>query len=203
MFTGLVEACGTVAKITPEGDGVRLEIAVPPLLVAGDISLGDSIAVSGCCLTVISIRDTHWEFQAGTETLSKTHLGQLRPGSRVNLERALQVGSRLGGHFVQGHVDGVGQVAQVEPHGDWTDLHFQIPRALARYMVPKGSIAIDGVSLTLVRAEPERISVALIPHTLSATTLGALRPGDPVNLEVDMLAKYVERLLADRPGVTS
>lgn len=194
MFTGLVEGCGVVTAITPEGDGIRLTITIPKELLTDRTAIGDSVSISGCCLTVIAMQADQWQFQAGAETLSKTRLGKLRPGQKVNLERALAVGARLGGHFVQGHVDGVGELLRREPHGEWDDLWFTIPPALTRYMVTKGSIAIDGVSLTLVNVEADRVSVALIPHTLAVTTIGTFQPGDPVNLEVDLLAKYVEKL---------
>ena len=195
MFTGLVEGCGEVSQVVPEGDGLRLTITVPQNLAAEKSSIGDSISISGCCLTIIAMNGDRWEFQAGAETLSKTRLGKLKIAQKVNLERALAVGSRLGGHFVQGHVDGVGELLRREPHGDWDDLWFRVPTALTRYMVAKGSIAIDGISLTLVNVEADRVSVALIPHTLAVTTLGTLQVGDPINIEVDMLAKYVEKLL--------
>ncbi|MFN0053389.1 MAG: riboflavin synthase [Planctomycetales bacterium] len=195
MFTGLVEGLGTVSSISPEGPGTRLAIT-PPREFAEDCRLGDSIAINGCCLTVVSLARGDWEFQAGPETLARTNLGRLVPGQVVNLERSLPVSARLGGHFVQGHIDGTGSVEQVIPSGEWVTLWFRVPAALARQMVSKGSVAIDGVSLTLVEVERERFSVALIPHTLQVTTLGRRQPGDIVNLETDILAKYVEKLLS-------
>ena len=189
MFTGLVEGLGAVAGVTPEGPGVRLSIAPPPAMTSG-CALGDSIAINGCCLTVVAIAESHWEFQAGPETLMRTNLGELKAGARVNLERSLPVNGRLGGHFVQGHVDGLGTVDLVDRSGEWVTMWFRVPAELARQMVSKGSIAVDGVSLTVVDVEPERFSVALIPHTLEVTTLGSRSAGTTVNIETDILAKY-------------
>lgn len=198
MFTGLVEGLGTVSRLAPEAVGLRLTIVPPRGMASPDdpCRLGDSVAINGCCLTVIAIEDNGWSFQAGAETLSKTNLGQLRLGDSVNLERSLPVQGRLGGHFVQGHVDGVGAVDRIEQNGEWTTLWFRVPEALAQLMVPKGSVAVDGVSLTLVHVEAERFSVALIPHTLSVTTLGRRAVGDAVNIETDILGKYVAKFLS-------
>ncbi|QDT53152.1 Riboflavin synthase [Caulifigura coniformis] len=199
MFTGLVEGLGTVRGSLPAGSGQRLVIEPPAELLAGGLpQLGDSIAVNGCCLTIVDLGGGQWSFDVGEESLNRTNLGELTPGDVVNLERALAVGQRLGGHFVQGHIDGRGTVASIEPDGEWITMRFRLPAALGRYLVEKGSIAIDGVSLTVVEALPEEFSVMLIPHTLAATTLGRRKVGDTVNLEVDLLAKYVERLLAGR-----
>lgn len=193
MFTGLVELMATVADVQEAPPGRRLIVAAPG--IAAETSLGDSIALNGCCLTVIAIREGNLAFDAGPETLSRTNLGQLVAGSRVNLERSLRVGDRLGGHFVTGHIDAVGQLARREDLGEWSNLWFRVPPALTRQMAPKGSIAVDGVSLTLVEVDPEHFSVQLIPHTLAVTTLGGLKPGNPVNLETDLLAKYTQRQL--------
>ncbi len=199
MFTGLVEGLGTVRNSTAAGPGRRLVIQPPSeMLAAGSPALGDSIAVNGCCLTIVSLDGGDWSFDVGEESLNRTNLGSARPGDAVNLERALAVGARLGGHFVQGHVDGRGVVQAIQPDGEWITMRFEIPRALSRYLVEKGSIAVDGVSLTVVEALPDSFSVMLIPHTLAATTLGRRKVGDVINLEVDLLAKYVERLLAGR-----
>jgi riboflavin synthase len=195
MFTGLVEGLGALIKAAPEGPGVRLVIAPPADLLPG-CALGESVAINGCCLTVIGITPTTWEFEAGPETLARTNLGEIVPGGKLNLERALPVTGRLGGHFVQGHIDGLGRVDEVVRAGDWVTMWFQVPPDLARQMVSKGSVAVDGISLTLVEVERERFSVALIPHTLCATTLGLRRPGDAVNIETDILGKYVQKLLA-------
>lgn len=193
MFSGIVEALGTVVAVISEPPGVRLVVREPR--IAAETKVADSIAVNGCCLTVIDVTDDTFAFQAGPETLSRTNLGDLREGSRVNLERSLKVGDRLGGHFVTGHIDDVGFLAQREDFGEWSRFWFRIPRRLARQMAPKGSIAVDGVSLTIVDSEPDGFSVALIPYTLAVTTLGPMKVGDKVNLETDILAKYVERQL--------
>jgi riboflavin synthase len=195
MFTGLVEGMGMLAERTEGGFGLVLGIRPAPEMP--DVPrIGDSVAINGCCLTVISLDRGLWHFQAGPETLARTNLGTLRQWARVNLELSLPAQGRLGGHFVQGHIDGVGAVARIERNGEWVNMWFKAPQALLRMMVSKGSIAVDGVSLTLVDVRPDRFSVALIPHTLSATTLGERTPGDPVNIEVDLLAKYVAKLLA-------
>ncbi|MGB9688158.1 riboflavin synthase [Thermogutta sp.] len=193
MFSGIVEALGTVAAVISEPPGVRLVVREPR--IAAETRVADSIAVNGCCLTVIAVDGDTFAFQAGPETLSRTNLGDLKEGSRVNLERSLKIGDRLGGHFVTGHIDDVGYLVQREDFGEWSRFWFKIPRRLARQMAPKGSIAVDGVSLTIVDSEPERFSVALIPYTLAVTTLGPMKVGDKVNLETDILAKYVERQL--------
>ena len=159
--------------------------------------IGDSVAISGCCLTIVRIDEQGWTFQAGEETLSKTSLGQLEVGDEVNLERSMPVNGRLGGHFVQGHIDGTGIVDDIQQDGEWTTMWFRVPKSLTQQMVGKGSVAVDGISLTLVEVEPERFSVALIPHTLEVTTLGQKRVGDPVNIETDILGKYVLKMLAE------
>ena len=163
----------------------------------GEAKLGDSIAINGCCLTVVDLQDGTWSFQAGPETLAKTTLGRLQTGHRVNLERSLPANGRLGGHFVQGHVDGVGRVATIDSDGEWITMWFSVPTPLTRQMVSKGSVAVDGVSLTLVDVEPDRFSVALIPHTLEVTTLGRKQAGDGVNIETDIIGKYMEKMLGE------
>lgn len=194
MFTGLVEAMGEVTELTPVGPGVRLTLR--SALVANGAALGDSVAVNGCCLTVVAQTADTLSFDAGSETLSRTNLGRLAPGSRVNLERSLQVGDRLGGHLVTGHIDAPGRLDEIRTEGEWAFYWFRVPPGLTRQMASKGSVAVDGVSLTLVAVDEERFSVALIPHTLEMTTLGRLHVGDMVNIETDLLAKYVERQLA-------
>ncbi len=196
MFTGLVQALAEVVAIVPEGPGVRLVIDCTAL--AARTQLGASIAINGCCLTVVEIDGDRLAFQAGSETLSRTNLGELAPGGRVNLEPSLRVGDEMGGHYVSGHIDAVGVVDERADDADWSTFWFRVPPALTRQMASKGSAAVDGVSLTLVDVEPERFSVALIPHTLAATTLGGRRVGDRVNVETDLLAKYVARQLDDR-----
>lgn len=193
MFSGIVELRAVVKRLVSDPPGVRLVIQAPE--IARDTRIGDSIAVNGCCLTVVEVDDESFGFDAGAETLSRTNLGRLEPGSYVNLERSLKVGDRVGGHFVTGHIDGAGQLDQRIDDKDWSTFWFRVPQSLTWQMASKGSIAVDGVSLTLVDVEDERFSVALIPHTLNVTTLGPLQVGDPVNLETDVLAKYVERQL--------
>ncbi len=193
MFTGLVEALGEVEAVQPRDAGLRLSVRHPAL--AAELSLGESVAVDGVCLSVIEVGSDRFAFDVGPETLVRTTLGDLRPGYAVNLERALRLGDRLGGHWVQGHVDGVGRIAAREARGEWQIVWFETPPLLSRQMVVKGSIAVDGVSLTIVDLYRDRFSVMLIPHTLQQTTLGRKQIGDRVNLETDILAKYVQRLL--------
>ena len=193
MFTGLVESLATVQEITAEGPGVRLIIAEAD--IARHAALGDSIAVNGCCLTVVAMELGALAFEAGPETLAKTTLGELARGDQVNLETSLCIGDTLGGHLVSGHIDGVGSIDQRQDDADWSTFWIRVPRILTRQMASKGSVAVDGVSLTLVDVGDDRFSVALIPHTLKATTLGSHQVGDRVNLETDLLAKYVERQL--------
>lgn len=193
MFTGLIEALGTVRRVEAEGPGQHL--VVEALALARQLSVGESVAVNGACLTVVGHGAGTCRFQVGPETLRRTNLGALVPGDRVNLERALRLGDRLGGHLVQGHVDGLGRIAERLRQGDWELVWFSCPADLAEQMVPKGSVAVDGVSLTLVEVAADRFSVALIPHTLACTTLGFKPLGAAVNLETDLLAKYVWKCL--------
>lgn len=193
MFTGLVETQASVLEILPEPAGKRLILARPDFW--GDCRLGDSICVSGCCLTIVDLDEQRMAFQAGEETLSRTTLEALEAGHWVNVERAMKIGDRIGGHLVSGHVDGVGTVAQRQDDDEWSKIFFQASPELMRQMVSKGSICVDGVSLTLVDVDDAQFSVALIPHTLDVTTIGKLAVGDRVNLETDMLAKYVQRQL--------
>lgn len=200
MFTGLVECMAEFVESVPEPPGVRL--IVREATIAGRAHVGDSIALNGCCLTVIDVDGDRLAFQAGEETLSRTNLGKLRPAEGVNVETSLRMGDELGGHFVTGHIDAVGTVDKRQDDAEWCTMWFRAPRQLMQQMASKGSIAVDGVSLTLVDVEDERFSVALIPHTLEVTTLGRRKVGDLVNLETDVLAKYVQRQLADRGGGT-
>ena len=194
MFTGLVEELGTVRAVVPNGSGARLEIEAATVL--DDADLGASIAVNGCCLTAVEFGDGWWAADAVEETLRRTCLGALTAGDRVNLERPVRLSDRLGGHIVQGHVDGVGEVTEKTPLADGsTRLAVAADDTILRYVVEKGSIAVDGVSLTVAGVDDKTFEIALIPHTATVTTLGIKGPGDPVNLEVDLLAKYVERLL--------
>ncbi len=194
MFTGLVESMARVVEVLEAPPGRRLVIADD--VVAADAALGDSIALNGCCLTVVTREGNQLAFEAGPETLDRTNLGTLVAGSSVNVERSLCFGDRLGGHLVTGHIDGPGTLDDLRDEGEWSTFRFRAPRDLLRQMASKGSIAVDGVSLTLCDVTDEQFSVMLIPHTLSVTTLGQLKPGDRVNLETDLLAKYVARQLA-------
>ena len=194
MFTGLVEALGTVAELTPAGAGTRLVLREPGL--APKLTLGESVCVNGACLTVVARDAETFAFEAGPETLRRTELGSLRPGDRVNLERSLRLSDRLGGHLVTGHVDGLGRIESRQTQGEWVTAWFFCPEALAAQLVSKGSVAVDGVSLTVVDVRRDGFSVALIPHTLSVTTLGFKPVGAPVNLETDLLAKYVWKCLS-------
>ena len=191
MFTGLVEGQGTVAAVVPQPSGKRLAIDVGQL--ADGVRIGDSVAVNGCCLTVVEVDGPSLGFDAVPETLRRTNLGKLGLGSPVNIERSLRMGDQLGGHLVTGHIDDVGQLDERLDQDEWSFFWFRCPRRLTLQMAAKGSITVDGISLTLVDVEDERFSVALIPHTLAVTTLGKLTVGDDVNLETDLLAKYVER----------
>ncbi|MBI5759991.1 MAG: riboflavin synthase [Planctomycetales bacterium] len=193
MFTGLVEGIGVVRELIEEDAGLRIEIKTPREMADG-CRIGDSVALNGCCLTVIACRRRRWSFEAGPETLTKTNLKKFEVGTPVNLERALLPTQRLGGHIVQGHVDGVGRVAKIDTEGDWTRMWFRVPKPLAMQMVSKGSVAVDGVSLTVVDVSRDQFSVALIPHTLTHTTLGSRSLNDAVNIETDILAKYVQKL---------
>jgi riboflavin synthase len=196
MFTGLVESMGTVRDVASDGVGTLLRIEEP--VIAPELPLGASVAVNGACLTVVAADQLSFSFQAGPETLRLTNLGELRPGMKVNLERSLRLGDRLDGHIVQGHVDGLGHISRRERQGEWEFVWFSCSTDLAWQMIRKGAIAVDGISLTLVDVAVDSFSVALIPHTMSATTLGFKNPGDTVNLEIDMFAKYVFKCLEQR-----
>ncbi len=196
MFTGIVEELGEVAAVEDLADACRFTVNGP--LVTEGAAHGDSIAVNGVCLTVVGTADGSFTADVMAETLKRSSLGALRPGSRVNLERPMALGGRLGGHLVQGHVDGTGTIAARTPAEHWEIVRIALPENLSRYVVEKGSITVDGISLTVVDAGPDFFTVSLIPTTLALTTLGVKQVGDPVNLEVDVLAKYVERLLGDR-----
>jgi len=197
MFTGIVEELGEVVRLIDSG-GDSAVIAVRGPLVTSDARHGDSISVNGVCLTVIDNVDGVFTADVMGETLRRSSLGALRAGGQVNLERAASVGSRLGGHLVQGHVDGVATIVGREPADEWEVLRFSLPPELSRYVVEKGSITVDGVSLTVMAVDDESFSVGLIPTTLKLTVLGSKNVGDPVNLEVDVIAKYVEKMLGVR-----
>ncbi|MEV4997673.1 riboflavin synthase [Streptomyces niveus] len=193
MFTGIVEELGEVTAVENLGDSSRFRLRGPA--VTEDAKHGDSIAVNGVCLTVVDLAEGEFTADVMAETLNRSSLGALVPGSRVNLERPMAVGDRLGGHIVQGHVDGTGMVVEREASENWEIVKISLPADLTRYVVEKGSITVDGVSLTVVDAGPDYFTISLIPTTLALTTLGIKQPGDPVNLEVDVIAKYVERLM--------
>ena len=197
MFTGIVEELGEVVQVEPLHDAARLTVRGP--VVTSDAGHGDSIAVNGVCLTVVDSHDGTFTADVMSETLKRSSLGVLATGSPVNLERAVRVSDRLGGHVVQGHVDGTGEIASVTPDEHWTVVRISLPDGLARYVVEKGSITVDGVSLTVSAVADDWFEVSLIPTTLGLTTLGTKGAGDVVNLEVDVMAKYVEKLL--RAGV--
>ena len=193
MFTGLIEEIGTVEELVPLGDAVRIAVRAPK--VTQDAAAGDSIAVDGVCLTVVDNASGTFTADVMRETLDRSRLGSYAPGSRVNLERALAAGQRMGGHIVQGHVDGVAEVVSRTASEHWEVVRFTLPQQLNRYVVEKGSIAVNGTSLTVSAVSEGYFEVSLIPTTLSGTTAGALQPGDPVNLEVDVVAKYVEKMV--------
>lgn len=197
MFTGIVERVGRIVRTAPQGDGLRIVIdtGAPPF---DDVGLGDSIAVSGCCLTVTALADGAFAADVSRESLSLTTLGELAVGARVNLEPALRAGDALGGHLVSGHVDGIAQVTAISGDARSTRVSFRVPAALSRYVARKGSVTIDGVSLTVNEVERDVFGVNLIPHTQSVTTLGELKIGSKVNFEVDTIARYVERLVGER-----
>ena len=196
MFTGIIREVGCTAAIAGHEGGVRLEIDAPA--TASATTVGDSVSIDGCCLTAVEVYDGRIAFDAVPETLTRTSLGGLTTGARVNLEPALRAGEPLGGHYVQGHVDAVGVVRTSEPEGHGRRVWLDVGPELLRFVVEKGSVAVDGTSLTVAALDDLGFAVALIPHTLGATTLGELERGDPVNVEVDVLAKYVERLLENR-----
>ena len=193
MFTGIVRERGRLVGRNGGPDGAELVVEAPE--TAAGTNVGDSVALDGVCLTATDVSDGQIAFHAVAETLRRSTLAALQPGAEVNVEPALRAGEPLGGHYVQGHVDGVGRVAAATPEGDGLRLRLEVPPELLRYCVEKGSIAVQGVSLTIAALDDQGVEIALVPHTLAATTLAALRPGDEVNLEVDVLAKYVERLL--------
>ncbi|MDX6489116.1 MAG: riboflavin synthase [Gaiellaceae bacterium] len=196
MFTGIVRERGRVASVEGDGNGIRIRLEAP--LTAGEAAIGDSVSLNGCCLTVVETADGTLAFDAVPETLARSSLEGLEAGSELNVESAVRAGDPLGGHYVQGHVDGVGTVRSVDREGEGRRIWLDTPPDVLRYCVEKGSVAVDGVSLTIADLDESGFAVALIPHTLSATTLGTLVRGARVNLEADVLAKYVERLVEVR-----
>jgi riboflavin synthase len=198
VFTGIVEELGTIAAVEGDGDGLQLQIEAPALAPLSHV--GDSINVSGCCLTVVAVRGSTLAFEVVPESLRRTALGDLAPGAAVNLEDALRAGEPYGGHIVQGHVDGVGELVERREEGIGAWLRFQAPDNVQRYLIEKGSVTVAGVSLTVAELHDDGFAVAIVPHTLQVTTFGTLAVGDFVNLEADMIARYVERLLAAAPA---
>ena len=196
VFTGIVRELGRVESVNGESTGIRLRVVAP--VTASSTAAGDSVSVNGVCLTAVEVEGDVLAFDAVPETLRRSSLSRLADGGTVNVEPALRAGEPLGGHLVQGHVDGVGRVLRLEPEGEGARLTVEAPQELLRYVVEKGSITVEGVSLTVAALAPDGFEIALVPHTLQATTLGSLAPDDEVNLEVDVLAKYVERLLEAR-----
>ncbi|MDH4069505.1 MAG: riboflavin synthase [Ignavibacteria bacterium] len=197
MFTGIISEVGTIRNVTPLGGGIRITVEAPE--TSAELAVGDSVALNGACQTVVRISSGQFEVESVEETLRKTTLGGFKAGTRVNLELPLRVGDRLGGHIVQGHVDGVGTIAAVNPMKTSTMFEVTIPDQLMRYIIPVGSIAIDGISLTVASAGKQSATVAIIPHTIANTTLSGTGKGDTVNVEVDMIAKYIENLTVKDP----
>lgn len=196
MFTGIVRELGRIVSLEGDEEQARLVVAAPGL--APGLEIGDSVAVDGCCLTVVGQEEEAIAFDLSAETLSRSAIGSLGAGQGVNLEPAIRVGDPLGGHYVQGHVDAIGRVRSLVPEGDGVRMWIELPPEVLRYCVEKGSLTVAGVSLTVAELKDDEVAVALIPHTLEVTTLGKARPGDAVNLEADVIAKYVERLLPGR-----
>jgi len=194
MFTGIIEEVGALVTVRRAGMSARITVHAPR--IAEGVEMGDSVAVNGICLTAVAREGVNLSFDAVPETMSRTNLKVARPGERVNLERAVAAGQPMGGHFVQGHVDGEGSLRSIHSQDNARILEVTIPPDLAKYLIPKGSVAVDGISLTVMEANPESFTVSIIPHTWEHTNLKGKRAGNPVNIEVDMLAKYVERLLA-------
>jgi len=198
VFTGIVEELGTIAAVEGDGDGLLLQIEAPALAPLSHV--GDSVNVSGCCLTVVAVRGSRLAFEVVPESLRRTAFGDLAPGAAVNLEDALRAGEPYGGHIVQGHVDGVGELVERRDEGIGAWLRFRAPDNVQRYLIEKGSLTVAGVSLTVAELYDDGFAVAIVPHTLQVTTFGTLAVGDSVNLEADMIARYVERLLAAAPA---
>ncbi len=201
MFTGIVHEMGRIEEIAATPAGARLRLAAAA--TAADCGLGDSVSIDGCCLTAVEVADGRIAFEAVAETLRRTTLGDLVPGDAVNIEPAMRLGDRMGGHWVQGHVDGVGEVTAVAPDGDGVLVTFTAPPAVLRYTIEKGSVCVSGVSLTVTALDEETFTVALVPHTRAVTTLGRMAPGARVNLEADLLGKYVEKLVGGAALVPS
>jgi riboflavin synthase len=201
MFTGIIEGLGTIKSIRPSGEGRRLAIQADFPLTGAKV--GDSIAVSGACLTAVTLSGARFEVDVSPETIAKTCLKNAKPGERVNIERALSLSGRLDGHLVSGHIDGTGQVRYINKKSNAILIGFSVPETLARYMIPKGSVAVDGISLTINQCDRTSFEVSIIPHTAEITTIGLKKIGDQVNIETDMIGKYVEKFLSNRQGSDS
>lgn len=195
MFSGIIETTGKLTKVEQTSEGAKLILTVN--IPTTEVSLGESICINGACMTVTAIGDTELSFDVSAESLRKTNLGDLQPGSIVNLERSLRMNDRLSGHVVSGHVDGVGHIQSIQPEGDSFLYTFTIPTELSRYLVEKGSVAVDGISLTVFHCKPTSFTCAIIPHTHEVTTLHAKQPGDKVNIECDMQGKYIEKFVSE------
>jgi riboflavin synthase len=195
MFSGIIETTGKITAIDQTTDGAKLTLTSN--IPAAEVSLGESICINGACMTVTAVSETELSFDVSVESLRRTNLGDLQPGSLVNLERSLRLNDRLSGHIVSGHVDGVGRIQSVQPEGDSFLYTFEIPRELSRYLVEKGSVAVDGISLTVFRCQSTSFTCAIIPHTYQVTTFHAKNPGDKVNIECDMQGKYIEKFVSD------
>tara|TARA_B100002049_G_scaffold81128_1_gene59711 strand:- start:435 stop:1094 length:660 start_codon:yes stop_codon:yes gene_type:complete len=194
MFTGIIEALGTIESMVDQGESIRLKVGVGKLDMS-DVALGDSIATNGVCLTVVDYSPHHYSADVSAETIRLTGFAQYKPGTQVNLEKAMQVSSRFGGHIVSGHVDGVGEVSSIIQHSDYVEIWIDAPDELAKYIAHKGSITVDGVSLTVNKVNGSEFMLWIIPHTLQETVLGTYKTGTRVNLEVDVIARYLERLM--------
>ena len=194
MFTGIIEALGTIESMVDQGESIRLKVGVGKLDMS-DVALGDSIATNGVCLTVVDYSPHHYSADVSAETIRLTGFAQYKPGTQVNLEKAMQVSSRFGGHIVSGHVDGVGEVSRIIQHSDYVEIWIDAPDELAKYIAHKGSITVDGVSLTVNKVNGSEFMLWIIPHTLQETVLGTYKTGTRVNLEVDVIARYLERLM--------
>mgnify|MGYP001258720791 FL=1 len=194
MFTGIIEALGTIESMVDQGESIRLKVGVGKLDMS-DVALGDSIATNGVCLTVVDYSPHHYSADVSAETIRLTGFAQYKPGTQVNLEKAMQVSSRFGGHIVSGHVDGVGEVSRIIQHSDYVEIWIDAPDDLAKYIAHKGSITVDGVSLTVNKVNGSEFTLWIIPHTLQETVLGTYKTGTRVNLEVDVIARYLERLM--------
>lgn len=202
MFTGIIEAVGQIQSLQPKGDDIRLTVSVGKLDMS-DVKLGDSIATNGVCLTVVDYSDSHYSVDVSPETIKRSGFADYNVGGKVNLEKAMQATSRFGGHIVSGHVDGVGEVVSIQPIDRWLEIWIKAPDDLAKYLAEKGSITVDGVSLTVNEVDGAKFMLTLIPHTLQETIIGTYKVGSKINLEVDLVARYLERLMLGEKAAQS